>query len=109
MLQDPQIVRFNILRNALYHTARRRSLERINRVFNFSIVVLGTAAFGGVVSKLDLDNVTAEVIGAPIAVIGALQLVWDFGRQAREHQILQREYYHLLAALLHKSCEGFIS
>ena len=93
-MKDPEIVRFNILRNALYHTARRRALERLNRAFNFLIVVLGTAAFGDVLTFHDLR---AEWIGATVAVIGALQLVFDFGRQARDHQMLQRDYYSLLA------------
>ena len=94
MQKNPDIVRFNILRNALYHSARRRSLERVNRGFNFLIVVLGTAAFGDLTKVF---NVNAEWIGAAVAIVGALQLVFDFGRQARDHQILQKSYYDLLA------------
>jgi hypothetical protein len=94
MQKNPDLVRFNILRNALYHSARRRSLERVNRAFNFLIVVLGTAAFGDLTKGI---GVGAEWIGAAVAVVGAFQLVFDFGRQSRDHQILQKSYYDLLA------------
>ena len=91
---DRELLRFNVLRNALYHTARRRSLERWNRVFNFVVVVLGAAAFGQVVTQIAINPAW---IGLIVAVVGALQLVMDFGRQARDHQSLQRDYYFLLA------------
>lgn len=94
MTPDRQNIRFNVLRNALYHTARRRALERWNRLFNFAVVVLGAAAFGNVMVTYGLQQHWA---GMAVAVIGALQLVFDFGRQARDHQVLQRDYYALLA------------
>lgn len=87
-------IRFNVLRNALYHTGRRRSFEFWSRFFNFAVVVLGAAAVGDLLSGL---GVTPEALGAAVAVIGALQLVLDFGGRAREHQVLQRSYYALLA------------
>lgn len=94
MSPDRENIRFNVLRNALYHTARRRSLERLNRIFNFLIVVLGTAAASSMVEGL---QVPTYFTGMAIAIVGALQLVYDFGRQARDHQTLQRDYYDLLA------------
>ena len=94
MTPDRDNIRFNVLRNALYHSARRRSLERKNRIFNFVVVILGTAAFGDL---FGMAPIGPEILGAAVAFIGALQLVFDFGRQARDHQALQREYYHLLA------------
>lgn len=93
-MTDRENVRFNVLRNALYHTARRRSLEFWNRAFNLAIILLGAAAVGDLLAHV---GVSQAVTGAAVAVIGGLQLVFDFGRQARDHQTLQREYYHLLA------------
>jgi hypothetical protein len=87
-------LRVNVLRNALYHTARRRSLERTNRVFNFVIILAGTAVVSQIATALPNGNVIAGVV---VSTIGALQLVFDYGRQARDHQQLQRDYYHLLA------------
>lgn len=96
MAKDRTNIRFNALRNALYHTARRRSLERMNRLFNFLVVILGTAA---VADALQVTGIPPYLIGMAVAVIGALQLVFDFGRQARDHQQLQRDYYALLAEI----------
>ncbi len=94
MVEPLQSVRFNILRNAIYHTARRRSNERRNRGSNFVVLLLGTAAVGNATAGSPL---AVEVIGAAVAVIGALQLVFDFGGQARDHQSLQKAYFDLLA------------
>ena len=94
MTNDRDSIRFNALRNALYHSARRRSLERCNRWFNFIVVILGTAAFGDLLVMTPIDP---RWLGAAVAAVGALQLVFDFGSQARDHQLLQRDYYQLLA------------
>ena len=94
MTPDRENIRFNTLRNALYHTARRGYFERWNRIFNFLVLILGASAIGNVFAVV---GIPLEWVGAAIAVIAALQLVLDFGRQARDHQTLQREYYHLLA------------
>ena len=94
MIPDRDSIVFNVLRNALYQTARRRTFERWNRIFNFLVVALGAAAVGDVLTKLGIQQ---GWMGMAVAVIGALQLVLDFGRQARDHQMLQRDYYNLLA------------
>ncbi|RJE84009.1 hypothetical protein [Paracoccus onubensis] len=91
---DRENIRFNVLRNALYHTARRRTMERWNRIFNFLVIALGTAAVGNALVDW---GVQAYWGGMAVAITGALQLVLDFGGQARNHQLLQRDYYLLLA------------
>ena len=93
MPRSADMIRFNALRNALYHTARRRSFERWNRVFNFAVVALGAAAIADLTKLIGISPV---FLGAAVAMIGALQLVLDFGGAARTHQTLQREYYGLL-------------
>lgn len=94
MAPDRENLRLNVLRNALYHTGRRRWFERWNRWFNFLVVVLGAAAVGDLLAVFVYGQ---AYLGLAVAVIGALQLVFDFGGNARDHQTLQREYYHLLA------------
>ncbi len=94
--QDLRLIRFNVLRNALYHTARRRYLERTNRLFSFLVVVLGTAAASDVLARFGIDPVLPAIL---IAIVGALQLVIDFGGQARTHQALQRDYFALLSEI----------
>lgn len=94
MIPDRENIRFNVLRNALYHTARRRTFERWNRIFNLLVILLGTAAAADALAAVQVSQVW---IGLAVAVVGALQLVLDFAGQARVHQTLQRDYYLLLA------------
>ncbi len=91
-------LQLNILRNALYHAGQRRRYERLTRWSNFLVIVLGASAMGDIARFAGLAG-SAPVLGAATAVLGALQLVLDFGGKARDHQVLQRDYYILLAEL----------
>ncbi len=95
-MTDRDNLRFNVLRNALYHSARFRSLERINRFFNFVVLMLGASVIANVAGSLGLDQ---RWLGGAVAVVGSLQLVFDLGGAARDHQVLQRDYYYLLASI----------
>lgn len=95
-MSNVENLRFNVLRNALYHTGRRRAAERWNRFFNFLVILLGAAAMSDVMRRFGIDLVW---IGAAVSFVAAAQLVFDFGRQARDHQALQRDYYNLLAEI----------
>lgn len=91
-------LQFNVLRNAIYHTGRRMALERWNRWGNFVTILLGAAAMSDVLRTYDLQS-HQFLIGGAVAVVGAAQLVFDFGGKARDHQSLQKEYYGLLAEI----------
>jgi len=91
---DRDLIYFNVLRNALYHTARRRWHESVSRFFNFIMIVLGATAISGFLLPFGF---TSAMGGALIAAIGAYQLAYDPAGRGREHQILQRDYYRLLA------------
>lgn len=93
---DRDNIYFNVLRNALYHTARRRSLEAAARFFNFLTVLLGAAVVGNLAQYLGLSMAWA---GGAVAFVGAAQLAYDPAGRAREHQLLQRDYYRLLAEM----------
>jgi hypothetical protein len=87
-------LRFDILRNAVYHTRRRAFLDACSRVLNFLVILLGGTAAAQAGSKFPpLDQVLAGLA----ALIGALQLVFDLGGAARNHEFLQRRYYELLS------------
>lgn len=96
MASNVESLRFNALRNALYHTGRRRAFERWNRFFNFLVILLGAAAMSDVMHRFGIDQLW---VGAAISVVAAAQLAFDFGRSARDHQALQRDYYYLLAEI----------
>jgi len=91
---ERQNIQFNTLRNALYHTSRRRFFERWNKLFNLVVILLGTATAADLASTIDVPTL---VIGGATALVGSLQLVFDLSGQARTHQVLQRDYYGLLA------------
>jgi hypothetical protein len=86
-------VRFDALRNAIYHASRRRFFEILSRFLSFCVVVSGTAA----VAKVAEWDPRWPAAGA--AVIGALQLVFDFNGRARIHENLQRRYFELIAQM----------
>jgi len=83
--------KFDALRNAIYHTSRRRFFELLSRLLSFLVVISGTAAVA------NLHAIEPRFAAAAAATIGALQLVFDFNGRARTHEILQRKYYDLIA------------
>lgn len=95
---DRATLELNVLRNALYHQGRRRRLERLTRWSNFFIILLGASAMGDVTRFAGYEG-WAPAIGAATVAIGAFQLVFDFGGRARDHQVLQRDYYNLFAEI----------
>ena len=99
MTREPATIdalRFQALRNALYHTARRRVLEGWGRWLNFLVIVGGAAS---VTQALQASAAGPWMVGIAITVVGALQLVFDFAGRARSHEILQRRYYDLLGRI----------
>lgn len=89
-------LRFHATRNAQYHIGRRRVLERYNRYANAATILLGTAIVADVASKIAIDTIW---IGAAASCVGVAQLVFDFAGRARTHELLQRRYYDLIAAM----------
>lgn len=96
-VKDVDWIKFNVLRNALYHTGRRRFFETWNKIFNFVVILLGTAAVMS--TATNVLGIDPRWVGVGVAFVGALQLVFDFGSAASLHRRLQRDYYHLLAEI----------
>ena len=97
-------VRFDAVRNALYHTARRRSCERLAQVMNFLVIVLGAATVGnlleslGVSALIGVDNTV--LTGSGVAMVGGASMAFDFAGRAANHRQLQSDYYRLLADIV---------
>lgn len=110
MEKDKDNIRFNVVRNALYHTSRRRTFEFFGRLFNFLIIILGAGSMAKLGAEFEINLVYS---GAAIALIGTLQLVFDFAGRGHEHRMLQREYTKLLADIersttdSHKACAAW--
>lgn len=91
---------FDALRNAIYHTARKGFLDRLNRLLSFIIVVAGTTAVGDFGAKIFTNGsifASMQLYAAIAALAGSAQLVFDFGGAARTHEFLQHQYYELVA------------
>lgn len=86
----------NSLRNALYHTARRRYFELLGKTTSLLIIILGASAVSPLADMVDNGTLIVSVL---VTVLGAIQLVFDFSGQARVHQGLQRDYYGLMAEI----------
>ncbi|MFC3071516.1 hypothetical protein ACFOHH_00180 [Shinella pollutisoli] len=93
---DRARLQLNVLRNALYHAGQRRRYERYTRWSNFLVILLGASAMADLARLLDFPG-GALLPGLLTTIVGGLQLVFDFGGKARDHQVLQRDYYTLLA------------
>jgi len=83
-------VKFDALRNALYHSFRQRWLDFVNRMMSLIVVLSGAVAvsdlFGGF-----------KYFALAASIFGALQLVYDFGGAAKEHSFLQQRFYAVIA------------
>jgi hypothetical protein len=87
---------FDILRNAIYHTARHAFLDRINRFIVFLVIGFGTSAAAQFGQHFGLDD---KWLAAAAAFVATLQLVADFGVSASLHAYLQKRCYELLSEL----------
>jgi hypothetical protein len=93
VFEDPK---FDALRNAIYHSARSKFFDLLNRAINFIVIVLGAAVVGKIVSQHHgLDN----WIEFGVVLFATLQLVFDFGGRASTHTFLQKRYYDVLAEM----------
>ncbi|CAI9406616.1 hypothetical protein ANOBCDAF_01480 [Pleomorphomonas sp. T1.2MG-36] len=93
-------IRFDALWNALYHTARRRRLEALDRLFNFLVIILGTSAAADLGKLFSVvPSWLTPVLAFAAATVGAAQLVYSPGSRARDHQLLQSRYYKILAQI----------
>jgi hypothetical protein len=88
---DTASIRFEALRNAIYHSSRRRFFELLARFLSFLVVVSGTAAVANIADP--------RILAALAAVIGAAQLVFGFGERARLHEKLQWQYFQLIGLI----------
>lgn len=95
-VQSVEDLRFRCLNNALYHTARRGVLEGFSRLFNFLVIVGGTATIAQLSTNFGIEQAW---IGFAITLVGSLQLVFDYAGRARAHELLQRRYYDLMARI----------
>lgn len=97
-------IRFDTLRNALYHTARRRNCERWAQVMNFLVIILGAATIGNLLEAIGIPALTGVdltvLTGSGVVLAGGASMVFDFAGRAAVHRQLQGDYYRLLSEIV---------
>jgi hypothetical protein len=100
IFQNP---RFDALRNALYHTERKTFLDLANRSLNLIVILLGAGVAGKAAKLIHLEENWLEL---GVVFFATVQLVFDLGGRARDHQFLQRRYYDLLSEMENEDLEN---
>lgn len=96
-VEDVSGPKFNALRNAIYHVARRNFFDLANRLLNFAVILLGASVAGKAVKLWPgMDELYLELA---VLMFATAQLAFDFGYRARTHEILQNKYYEMLAEI----------
>lgn len=89
--------KFDALRCAIYHTARRNYLDFLNRLLNFVVIVLGASVAGKAAKLIHLEE--EAWLEFAVLIVATAQLTFDFGYRARTHEILQKKYNDMLAEI----------
>lgn len=89
-------LKFRLLFSALCHDAAEASAMRKHRAFTAVSLVLGSGAAVAIAGQYPI---AAQAMALMVAVVGAAQLVWDFGKVGRDHALQRQRYYELLADL----------
>ena len=87
-------VKFNALRNSIYHAARREYYDTLNRALNFLVIIFGAGVAGKASRLFHVEELWLEF---GTLIFATAQLTFDFGSKARTHEFLQRKYTELLA------------
>lgn len=87
-----------LLRNIRYHEDRQDFFALVNRVFNFAVLMSGTAVVT-TLAHADKPGVTPTVFATGTTVISAVQLIWDPGQKQFLHESLRTRFLDLLADL----------
>lgn len=93
IFKDP---RFDALRNAIYHAERRTFFDTLNKALNFLVIIFGAGVAGKAAHLLHVEDLVLEM---GVLLFATIQLVFDFGSRARDHDYLQRRYYEMLSKM----------
>jgi hypothetical protein len=99
-LTEAELLQFRCVRNAAYHEDWEYYYARVHRTLMFVVVFGGTLSIGASLAiylSQGHDNIW-PVAGTLAAVIaGLVDVVWNIDGLAREHGILRRRCYDLIA------------
>jgi hypothetical protein len=95
-MTDMSGAKFDALRNAIYHSARKTFYDSLNRILNFLVIILGAGVAGKASELFHIKELWLEF---GVLLFATLQLTFDFGYKARTHEFLQRKYNEMLAEI----------
>jgi hypothetical protein len=87
-------ITLNCLMNARYHASREAFLDAVHRWFMFAVIVCGA---GSIIGALQWVPHIGVALGALAAAFGAADLSFDLSNRARNHALMKRRYFELLA------------
>ncbi|WP_153769262.1 hypothetical protein [Labrenzia sp. CE80] len=94
-----QRLRFSSQRNAVYHAARRSFYDFQERLINFTVVVMGSAAFASFTDVISFASKYAAVFPAVTVAAGLYSLVFSLSQKAGTHAAFQKEYFMIVAEI----------
>jgi hypothetical protein len=68
--------KFDALRNAIYHVARRNYFDLLNRLLNFVVIILGAGVAAKSAKLFHLEELALEF---GVLIAATMQLTFDFG------------------------------
>jgi hypothetical protein len=96
-LSGRPLFEFECVRNAAYHEDREHHYAVAHRFLMFIVIAVGTVSVG---ASMAHDSKLATY-GTLVAVLaGLIDVVWNVDGLAREHSILRRRCYDLLARMV---------
>jgi hypothetical protein len=93
-------LRCDLLMNARYHSSREAYLDTLHRVLMFLIIVLGAAAVTDLIGPAPWAHIAKGAAAAFAVVFAAIDLTADLSNRARQHALMKRRYFELLADLI---------
>ncbi|WP_370312506.1 hypothetical protein [Sagittula sp.] len=85
-------IQFRLLFSGIYHEICEHRLMRWHRMLTAVNITLGS---GAVLAIGNQHALIAQLMAVAVAVVGAVQLVWDHGTAARQHALLRQKFYEL--------------
>lgn len=102
-ISSAQALAMRAYRNARYHEDRQAWYDALSKWSNFLTILFGSGAFAAAIGS---SGGWAAVGGAATAIIGAAQLVFDFGVKARMHGELRRGFALIAAEAAEPNAEA---
>jgi TIR domain len=94
-------LRFDLIRNALYHTDEQFFFSKLHQTIQVVIVLASTALF--IATSFTFSSIFGTIVAGTVVTLATVDLVFDFSGRARLHSSLRQRYLGLLEQFERKS------